>query len=73
MVAASLLDRPLEAVAEGLDVTRAEFSYAVTHEGALTIDDVLDRRSRIGLVTTDRAAAEPVARQALAAGLAVSN
>lgn len=72
VVAASLLDRPLEAVAEGLDVTRAEFSYAVTHEGALTVDDVLDRRSRIGLVATDRAAAEPVARQALAAGLAAS-
>lgn len=73
VVAASLLDRPLEAVAEGLDVTRAEFSYAVTHEGALTVDDVLDRRSRIGLVATDRAAAEPVARQALAAGLAAAD
>ncbi|MFI8589958.1 glycerol-3-phosphate dehydrogenase/oxidase [Dietzia maris] len=72
VVAASLLDRPLGAVAEGLDVTRAEFSYAVTHEGALTVDDVLDRRSRVGLVATDRAAAEPVARQALAAGLAAS-
>ncbi|MEH6623363.1 MAG: glycerol-3-phosphate dehydrogenase/oxidase [Dietzia maris] len=73
VVAASLLDRPLEAVAEGLDVTRAEFSYAVTHEGALTVDDVLDRRSRIGLVATDRAAAEPVARQALAAGRAAAD
>lgn len=73
VVAASLLDRPLEAVAEGLDVTRAEFSYAVTHEGALTVDDVLDRRSRVGLAATDRAAAEPVARQALAAGLAASD
>ncbi|WP_435890847.1 glycerol-3-phosphate dehydrogenase/oxidase [Dietzia maris] len=73
VVAASLLDRPLEAVAEGLDVTRAEFSFAVTHEGALTVDDVLDRRSRIGLVATDRAAAEPVARQALAAGRAAAD
>lgn len=73
VVAASLLDRPLEAVAEGLDVTRAEFSYAVTHEGALTVDDVLDRRSRVGLVATDRAAAEPVARQALAAGRAAAD
>jgi glycerol-3-phosphate dehydrogenase len=60
-------------VAEGLDVTRAEFSYAVTHEGALTVDDVLDRRSRVGLVATDRAAAEPVARQALAAGRAAAD
>ncbi|KAA0918547.1 glycerol-3-phosphate dehydrogenase/oxidase [Dietzia sp. ANT_WB102] len=67
VVSASLLDRPLESVAGGLDVTRAEFSYAVTHEGALTVDDVLDRRSRVGLVPADRAAAEPAAREALAA------
>ena len=67
VVAASLLDRPLEPVSDGLDVTRAEFSFAVTHEGALTVDDVLDRRSRVGLVPADRAAAEPVAREALAA------
>ena len=68
VVSQSLLDRPLDPVAEGLDVTRAEFSYAVTHEGALTVDDVLDRRSRVGLVPTDRSAAEPSAREALAAG-----
>lgn len=67
---ASLLERPLDPVAEGLDVTRAEFSWAVTHEGALTVDDVLDRRSRLGLVAADRAAAEPAAREALeAAGI----
>lgn len=65
VVTESLLDRPLERVADGLDVTRAEFSYAVTHEGALTVDDILDRRSRVGLVPADRAAAEPVAREAL--------
>ena len=72
MVGASLLERPLEPVAVGLDVTRAEFSYAVTHEGALTVDDVLDRRSRVGLVPADRAAAEPAAREAVAAGLSPS-
>ena len=66
VVAESMLDRPLEPVADGLDVTRAEFSYAVTHEGALTVDDILDRRSRVGLVPADRAAAEPAAREALA-------
>ena len=65
VVAESLLDRPLEQVADGVDVTRAEFSYAVTHEGALTVDDILDRRSRVGLVPADRAAAEPAAREAL--------
>ena len=69
VVRESLLDRPLDRVAPGLDVTRAEFSYAVTHEGALTVDDILDRRSRVGLVPADRAAAEPAAREALAAGL----
>ena len=66
VVTASRLDRPLEPVAAGLDVTRAEFSYAVTHEGALTVGDVLDRRSRVGLVPADRAAAEPAAREAVA-------
>ena len=66
VVTESLLDRPLEPVADGIDVTRAEFSYAVTHEGALSVDDILDRRSRVGLVPADRAAAEPAAREALA-------
>ena len=41
-------------MAEGIDVTRAEFEYAVTHEGALDVDDIVDRRTRIGLVQTDR-------------------
>ena len=65
VVTASLLDRPLEPVAEGLDVTRAEFSYAVTHEGALTVDDILDRRSRVGLAPADRTAAEAAAQEAV--------
>ncbi|MBB0968830.1 glycerol-3-phosphate dehydrogenase, partial [Dietzia aerolata] len=66
VVAVSRLERPLDPVAPGLDVTRAEFSYAVTHEGALTVDDVLDRRSRVGLVPADRAAAESAAQEAIA-------
>ena len=33
---------------------------------ALTVDDILDRRSRVGLVPADRAAAVPAAREALA-------
>jgi glycerol-3-phosphate dehydrogenase len=44
------------AEARHLDVTRAEIEWAVTHEGALDADDVLDRRTRIGLVPADRAA-----------------
>jgi glycerol-3-phosphate dehydrogenase len=35
-------------------VTAAEVVWAVRHEGALDADDVLDRRTRIGLVPADR-------------------
>ncbi|MGH2949667.1 MAG: glycerol-3-phosphate dehydrogenase/oxidase, partial [Solirubrobacteraceae bacterium] len=43
---------------------RAEALWAVTHEGALHLDDVLTRRTRISIETWDRglAAAEPAAR-----------
>uniref|UniRef100_UPI002457346B glycerol-3-phosphate dehydrogenase C-terminal domain-containing protein n=1 Tax=Nocardia farcinica TaxID=37329 RepID=UPI002457346B len=46
-----------EPVGPGLDVTAAEFAFARSHEAALTPDDLLDRRTRIGLVAADRAAA----------------
>lgn len=50
-------------IAEGIDVTRAEIEFAVRHEGALGVDDVLDRRTRIGLVESDaRAARTAVSR-----------
>jgi glycerol-3-phosphate dehydrogenase len=35
----------------------AEAKYAVTHEGALHLDDVLTRRTRISIETTDRGVA----------------
>ncbi|MEZ0350726.1 glycerol-3-phosphate dehydrogenase/oxidase [Mycobacterium sp. pR1184] len=54
VVATATCARPTEPVAEGIDVTRAEFEYAVTHECALDVDDILDRRTRIGLVPRDR-------------------
>ena len=54
VIAAATCDRPVDPVADGIDVTRAEFEYAVTHEGALTVDDIVDRRTRIGLVAADR-------------------
>ena len=54
VIAAATCDRPTDPVAVGIDVTRAEFEYAVTHEGAMTIDDIVDRRTRIGLVEGDR-------------------
>nr|WP_271209947.1 glycerol-3-phosphate dehydrogenase/oxidase [Rhodococcus wratislaviensis]GLK34807.1 glycerol-3-phosphate dehydrogenase [Rhodococcus wratislaviensis] len=45
----------LAPIAEGVDVSRAELEFAVTHEGALDVDDLLDRRTRIGLVPAARA------------------
>ncbi|QIS10202.1 glycerol-3-phosphate dehydrogenase/oxidase [Nocardia arthritidis] len=53
----------LEPVAPGIDVTAAEFAFGVTHEGALDPSDLLDRRSRIGLVAADRAAAMAAAEK----------
>ena len=66
VIARATCDRPTEPVADGIDVTRAEFEYAVTHEGALTADDVLDRRTRIGLVAGDRERATPAANELVA-------
>jgi glycerol-3-phosphate dehydrogenase len=64
--------RLAEPVAEGLTVTGAELVWAVRHEGARTEADLLDRRTRIGLVAEDRERALPAARALLAReGLAV--
>jgi glycerol-3-phosphate dehydrogenase len=65
VIAAAGCDRPTEPVADGIDVTRAEFEYAITHEGALTADDILDRRTRIGLVKADRDRAAEAAEELL--------
>ncbi|AGB24244.1 glycerol-3-phosphate dehydrogenase [Mycobacterium sp. JS623] len=65
VIASAGCERPTEPVAEGIDVTRAEFEYAVTHEGAMTVDDILDRRTRIGLVASDRARAAAAAEELL--------
>ena len=67
VIAAACCDRPTEPVAEGIDVTRAEFEFAITHEGALDIGDILDRRTRIGLVAADRDRAVDAAAEFLAA------
>jgi glycerol-3-phosphate dehydrogenase len=66
VIASASCDRPTEPVADGIDVTRAEFEYAVTHEGALSVDDIVDRRTRIGLVDTDRERVVTVAEDFLA-------
>lgn len=60
-----------EPVLPGHPVTRAELLWAVRHEGALDESDLLDRRTRIGLVPQDRAAALPVAREMLERAAAV--
>jgi glycerol-3-phosphate dehydrogenase len=59
--------RLLDPVAEGLSVTGAELIFALRHEGALDADDLLDRRTRIGLVSADRDRVLLAARQLLAA------
>jgi glycerol-3-phosphate dehydrogenase len=56
----------LAPVAEGVPVTLAELVFGVTHEGAADVDDLLDRRTRVGLVPADRALAVPAAEKALA-------
>ncbi|GAA2337942.1 FAD-dependent oxidoreductase [Saccharopolyspora halophila] len=48
-----------EPVCEGTDLTAAEVLWAIRHEGALDVDDVLDRRCRLGLDPTQRATALP--------------
>ena len=55
----------LAPVAPGVPVTLAELLFGVTHEGAADVDDLLDRRTRIGLVPADRVLAVPAAERAL--------
>ncbi|HEX6336068.1 MAG TPA: glycerol-3-phosphate dehydrogenase/oxidase [Jiangellaceae bacterium] len=57
-----------EPVDGGEPYLRAEIVYAVTHEGALHIDDVLARRTRVSIETPDRGeqAASLVAEMAAA-------
>jgi glycerol-3-phosphate dehydrogenase len=57
----------LAPIADGIETTAAELRYAVRHEGALDAGDLLDRRTRIGLVPADRVRAVAAAAEALAA------
>ncbi|MFY9335165.1 MAG: glycerol-3-phosphate dehydrogenase/oxidase [Mycobacterium sp.] len=65
VIASARCERPTAPVAEGIDVTRAEFEFAVTHEAALDAGDILDRRTRIGLVASDRELAVAAAEEVL--------
>lgn len=58
-----------EPVAPGSATIGAELAWAVRHEGALDEGDLLDRRTRVGLIAADREAALPAARRALAHAL----
>ena len=46
-------------------VTLAELIFGVTHEGAVDVDDLLDRRTRVGLIAADRQLLVPLATRAL--------
>ena len=55
----------LAPVAEHIPVTLAELLFGVTHEGAADVDDLLDRRTRVGLIPEDKELARPLAERAL--------
>lgn len=44
----------LEPIAQGLPYLKVEIRYAVTHEGARSVDDVLSRRTRINFEAADQ-------------------
>jgi glycerol-3-phosphate dehydrogenase len=58
-------EEALAPVAEGVPVTLAELVFGVVHEGAADVDDLLDRRTRVGLVPADAELAVPAAQRAL--------
>lgn len=68
-ILATSCERPNEPASPGLDVTRGEVAFAVLAEGARSADDVLDRRTRIGLVSDDRDAAAEAVGEIVAAAL----
>jgi glycerol-3-phosphate dehydrogenase len=58
-------DELLAPLAPGVPTAFAELVFGVTHEGAADVGDLLDRRTRVGLVAGDRALAVPAAERAL--------
>jgi glycerol-3-phosphate dehydrogenase len=53
-------------IADGVAALGVELLFGVLHEGARTLDDLLDRRVRLGLVPSERRAAEAAAARLLA-------
>ncbi|MGN6302425.1 MAG: FAD-dependent oxidoreductase, partial [Angustibacter sp.] len=66
-VCVAALGESVDPVAPGVDCSPADLAWGVSHEGALDVGDLLDRRTRVGLVASDRAAAVGAAQHALAA------
>ena len=64
-VAALARDDPslLEPIIPGSPVLGVELLFGLLHEGAIDVDDLLDRRVRLGLVPAERMRAEPFARR----------
>ncbi|MFB4351401.1 glycerol-3-phosphate dehydrogenase/oxidase [Microbacterium sp. CR_7] len=54
----------------GIPLSREDVVFAVRSEGAMTASDVLDRRTRVGLVDADRARCEPAVETVVAETLA---
>src|SRR3954451_19886296 len=59
-------DEALAPTAAGVPVALAELVFVPIHEGAADVDDLLDRRTRVGLIPADRPLAVPAAERALA-------
>ncbi|WP_121254146.1 glycerol-3-phosphate dehydrogenase/oxidase [Nocardioides ferulae] len=58
-------DDLLAPATEQIPVTLAELVFGVTHEGAVDVDDLLERRIRVGLVPADLELTRPLAERAL--------
>jgi glycerol-3-phosphate dehydrogenase len=67
LVAALADDDPdlLLPVADGLPVLGVEFAFGVLQEGAITVDDLLERRTRLAMVPADAQLARPAAQRIL--------
>jgi glycerol-3-phosphate dehydrogenase len=58
-------DELLAPIAEHIPATLAELLFGITHEGAADVEDLLERRTRIGLIREDADVARPAADRAL--------
>jgi glycerol-3-phosphate dehydrogenase len=58
-------DELLAPIADHIPATLAELLFGVTHEGAADVEDLLERRTRIGLIPDDADLARPAAERAL--------